>query len=306
MSTEAVSFPFYRLSPEALKGTGEWQYARVGDNESIPEPLGGCIESWDYQVDLEFLRTLSVDVPALLRDCGLEPGTVVRILVLVSTAGQRIRRRVCSVDLTCDADSGKQECELVFGLEGAALQGDIRVDTEIGVLDAVPGNPEDPFVPVSKGSRLWSDSVTTALEGSLSRFPMSSVSFRNAFGNIGDAAWMLHWSPDMVDSNVSAAMRLYLNKDSDLFDEIVAGETSLYRVVETDVLRQILVTFLADDDFDISPDSWAQYSLGSFAAQWLSNIFGDAAADQLRSRARSEPGWVDARIQSFMRSGIGN
>ena len=303
MSSDAVSFPFYRLSANAVK-PGIWTYLRTGANTDDSKALGGGIESWDYNVDLDFQRKFGIDPQAVLGECRLREEAKLVVMVLASTAGQRIRKRVSTVEFTCCKDAGITDIELNFHLDGVTLQGDLRIDTEICVRKAFPQEESDPFTPTETGARIWSDSLTTALEGSLSRFPMSSVSFRQTFGNIGDAAWMLHWSPDALETNASSAIRMYLNTDSSLFNEIVSCNSVLCKVVQTDVLRQILVALIADPDFDLSPDNWPQYSLGNLAAQWASNIFGDMSAEPLRSRARTDPGWVDARIQSYM--GLGN
>ena len=302
MSTEAVSYPFYRISSEVMEASGPWE-CRRRESPDDSFVLSGDVESWDYQTDLEFWRRLSIDVPQMLENCGFMEGTEIRIQVLVSTSRQRMRWIACSIDLICQGDRGV--AELGFELKGERLQGDLRIDTEISVLKAVPST-DDPFIPTAEGSRLWSDSVTAALEGSLSRFPTSSVSFTKAFGDIGNAAWMLHWSPDMVESSASAAMRLYLNEDSKLFHEIVSCDTPVCGLVQSDVLRQVLITFLLDDEFELDPRGWPEHSLGNFAAQWIMNIFGELPGDQIRSRIRSEPGWAEARIQSYVRSGNDN
>lgn len=302
MGTEAVSYPFYRLSPDTVK-PGVWEYSRTGTNQGEREILGAAIESWDYMVDLEFTRKMNVDLQSVLNDCKLMEGAVLVIIVLVSTAGQRIRKRVQRIEFACRADKEIPEIQLGFDLDGETLQQDLRIDTEICIGKVIPRDRNDPFSPVTEGSRIWSDSVSIALEGSLSRFPMSSVSFRQAFGDVRDAAWMLHWSADSLESSASSALRLYLNEDSDLFSEITECSSALCDVVQIDVLRQILVRVLSDPDFDMTPDSWPQYSLGGIAAQWISNIFGEVSPDQLRSRACSEPGWIEARIHSYMRSG---
>ena len=304
MSTEAVSYPFYRISPEVVEASGTWECRRreSPDNSFV---LSGNIESWDYQTDLEFRRSLSIDVPKMLENCGFMEGTEIRIQVLVSTSRQRMRWIAHSIDLICQGGSGVEVTELGFELKGERLQGDLRIDTEISVLKAVPST-DDPFIPTAEGSRLWSDSVTAALEGSLSRFPMSSVSFTKAFSDIGNAGWMLHWSPDMVESSASAAMRLYLNEDSKLFQEIVSCDTPVCGLVQSDILRQVLMTFLLDDEFELDPHGWPEHSLGNFAAQWIMNIFRELPGDQIRSRIRSEPGWAEARIQSYVRSDNGN
>lgn len=303
MSSDAVSFPFYRLSANAVQ-PGMWTYSRTGANSDESKVLGAGIESWDYNVDLDFQRNFGIDPQAVLDDCRLQEEATLVVMVLVSTAGQRIRKRVSTIEFTCHKGGGIADLELNFHMDGMTLQRDLRLDTEICVKKAFPQEESDPFTPTDSGARIWSDSVTAALEGSLSRFPMSSVSFRQAFGNIGDAAWMLHWSPDALESNASSAIRLYLNTDSNLFNEIVGCNSVLCKVVQTDVLRQILVALIADPDFDLTPDNWPQYSLGNLVAQWANNIFGEMSAEPLRSRARADPGWVDARIQSYM--GLGN
>ena len=301
MVSEAVSYPFHRLKAETVHA-GNWEYSKTGDEMAAMEQLGAAIESWDYMVNLVFKRSIRVVMSEVLDDCGFKNGASLILVVLVSTAGQRIRRKIQHIRFECDESKGISEFELSFFIEGKTIQGDLRIDTEMCVEKALSRDENDPFTPKTPGSRIWSDSVTTSLEGSLSRFPMSSVSFSQAFGDVKNAAWMLHWTADSLENNASSVLRLYLNEDSTLYSEITACNSALCDIVQTDVLRQILIRVLSDPEINISPESWPEYSLGGIAAQWICNIFGEVEPEFLRSRARSEPGWVDARIQSYMRS----
>ena len=301
MTSEAVAFPFYRPPADSVVPQ-PWFYETKPDSGQGSQPLEAAVPSWDYNVDLILSRSIQVDVPGILKACRLDAGTILRITVLLSTAGQRIRRKVLSSDLVCEASMVSLERELGFELMGEAVQGDLRIDTEITVHEACSGADADEFVPTVPGARLWSDTVTAALEGSLSRFPMTAVKFGDAFGEVAHAAWMLQWAPDALELNAASALRLYLNEDADVFEELVACETPLCGIMLADVLRQVLVTVLGDADYRPAPDDWPEYSLGRLAGEWLNAIFPEIPVDVLRARLQSDPGWVESRVQSFVRS----
>jgi hypothetical protein len=294
---DSVAFPFLRPRPEHLD-VSPWL---ISVDDKDPVPLGSGIDGWDYDSTLRLSRTVSFGVDEVLADCGLRPGSLLGLQVLLSTASGGFRQKVHSTRIAGGEDLPVQ---IDIRPESRMLQGDLRLRTEL-LLTAARGAGHR-FAPREAGTRLWHDSATASLEGSLSRFPVSAVDFREAFPDSAQAPWLLWWDPSALETNAAAAVRLYLNSAvPGAHDRLRDGEDSLSAVLTADIVRQILITLLHSEDFTADPGMWPEHSLGQVASGWLNDFFPEESDETMRQRLRQNPGKVEAAIHSAVAAGAG-
>ena len=292
---ESIAYPFIRPPANSVDAS-PW---KVSVDGADPVELGSGIGGWDYNSCLCLSRRVSFSLEGILRCCGLRQPCGLGIQVLLTTGTGSLRQRVYSRLVHSDADLPAQ---IEIRPDSATLQNDIMLRTEL-VLH-VPGAADRHLAPREAGTRLWQDSVTASLEGSLSRFPVSAVDFGQEFPDSARAPWLLWWQPAALETNAAAAVRLYLNSArADMFSRLRDGDESLSGVLTADIVRQILVTLLHVEEFDADPAAWPEHSLGQVAAAWVNDFFPGQDAATVRTRLEQKPGSVEAEIHSAIAAG---
>ena len=287
--TSPVSYGFLRPNAKRIEAGGWTVVTPDGQSQENPE----IIPDWDYFTDIRVVRSLHLDLPGLLEDCGLASGSSIGAVLTWQSSWTGLRGATTLVPLL----NGENSLELP--ITGEQLGGRLTVSANVVLAEA---KKEHPLAPSRAGSTLWSDSTRVALEGTGSRFPIVPVPFAEsglAGGRLG--AWYL--SMEMLDltASGSGSLRLYLNSSHPGVQEMLAHPASppsarLAEFIHYDIARQLVVQALLHDELDdqtvYEPDSLADMLLAL-----LARLFPDRDLRTLQGDYRTAPGELEAEIQ---------
>jgi len=162
--------------------------------------------------------------------------------------------------------------------------------------------------PVKVGSRLWSKQFDVLLEdGGDSRFPMESLSFRDAFSGEPHelAPWYFYWSPGNYDMDFTGATRLYVNTDTvEMHKLLVAGDPVALQSVVYDVFGQLLAGAVSDEYFWSGIHDFHEGSVGGQLRNWLDMAFPGKPMGAVQSLYRHKPGAFNAAVLSVADMGV--
>jgi len=122
--TRVVSPPFLRAARDVVAAE-PWQAAAGG----TPGPLQAVLPHWDSNAGLSLLRHVTVDVPALTNQCGLDSSATVRVCVVWRSSGTALRGAGSGADLLLSEH--RQEVILKADIPGHLLGGDIHIYTQL-------------------------------------------------------------------------------------------------------------------------------------------------------------------------------
>lgn len=287
-----VAFPFLTL-PDGMVAVTPW--SRVDTNGDADE-LGDHLAGWDYAVDLDLQRRVTLN-RAFNRDVlGIEPDELkLELVVRIGTGPGTMPRRLATIfrepllpDVPVPVD-----CTIL----GRGLSQRLVLETTIVLAAEAP--TINRFAPVLPGAILWRDRVDLALEGQAPRFPMEIVSFSERFSGRPErsAPWLLHWLPGQLHRDFGGAVRLYLNHDHAVFMErFTAADPLTLQITLADVITQILSFAIAQDDLEELLADAEATSVAGHIATWLDLAFQGLDLANVRKLHDYEPGRFHASI----------
>ena len=291
--TAPISFGFLRPGRNRID-PGPW-FVGIGNEQPLENP--DVIDHWDYFTDLKVVRTVHVDLPGMLADCGLDAGSSVSAAITWQSSWTGLRGSSVPVPL----EDGENILDLK--LEGENLGGRLTLDTRLTLSHAVEPLPR---APRRVGSTLWSDVTSVALEGTGARFPIVPVSFEEA-GLAGGrpGAWYLSIDSTDLAASSNGSLRLYLNSSHPVVKEMLSnpsspGAQALENFIHYDVARQLVVQALLHQDLD-DGDVYDPDSLGEMFLALLRTLFPDRDMRSLRGEFETFPGELEAELQGRMR-----
>ncbi len=300
----------YRTPSEARVGAGAWMVLEGGEYR----PLAEEPPEWDYDTDLTLRREVRVDLEGALMDCGLSPGTPLRLAVRARSEASLIRRTIVSVPVT---GSGPFTLEGTVG--GADLAVSLHLETVLELTDDT--GRTDPFVPAIGGSVLWRDGQLVPLEGGGGLMPLAPTSFTDAglppgaawYLDIGSADWMSAALGTLLVllNTDNAAVRHALDEPDD------PASALLLSALEADLVADLTGRALDDLDFrelfldelngPPPPDSDDGFSLGVLVVTLLRSYLAmpdesvAAAGARLVDLRRTDPSRFRAVVQEGVR-----
>jgi hypothetical protein len=236
-------------------------------------------------------------------DCRLGADDPVEAVVVWRSSGSTIRGRGTVVALGSATES--REFTLSADLPGRLLAGDVRISTQI-VL-AGEGRSSDVLAPRFAGSVLWEESVSVALEGTASRFPIEVVDFSAVHWAPYGAGWYLSWNSDELHQPFLRNVRLFINASHPAVVGAVQTATptpeqaALRSVLYYDVGRQLIRGALENDDLVEVPESFAEGSTGRAVLRMLKVFFPTERPKSLRSTMRTRREYFDGLLQGSLR-----
>ena len=291
------AFPYLRPDSTRIRAD-KWLHVT---RQSIT-PLPSFLPDWDYATDLELRRSVEIDVPAALQDCGLVDGKIGLTAVWRATS-TRLSGALAPVPLGKEPD--RNSIELTVGLSGAELGGTLVLDTQLVLLRA--GAREHPMVPARPGTILWSDRETVQLEGTSARFPIEVMDFEQTGISSPDAAWYFDLQRDALEESALGCMVLYVNKghkrvaraihSPDADDETRA----IISAVRFDVARTLIVSALENEDFMRHAADFPPGTLGAALQHALRLYWGDRSVDQLKSFRETHQADFESELQARLR-----
>jgi hypothetical protein len=262
----------------------------------LPEEIG----QWDYQRELTFACSVMVDRVALATECELEIDSELTLVVMASSSGTKIERKIAEVQLPM---LSPYEVTLEASLAGVELGGRLVLTT---LVVARSPRPTGAFAASLPGSILWREVHATHLEGVGPQFPTDSEPFDVTRPDIAQAGWVLSVDSSDLDALFTSCVRLTLNDSRPIVQQLLAGlQTAevqlLQHTLDTDVTRQLVQLALRLDEVveaGIDPDAT---TLLGVLRNLLASLWPTTSIASLRLQMEESPERIEAKIQHARR-----
>jgi hypothetical protein len=295
--TRIVATPYM----QAVNGVdcGRWEVTMRDSSFPAPDVLRG----WDFATSLKFDSAVTLDLNAVLQQCGLTSGARVALVALWSSSSTGLRRLAASEEVTTSDD-----LVLHFEIEPGVAGGRLTIERRIVLLRA--GEATSDLAPRVPGATLWREPrgmvQTIILEGDATRFPTEAVDFSRSVVGAPEAIWWL-WA-DLADltANPLGAVRLYLNENNAIVRRLLGGTDdemtrSLKEVLEWDVARALMDRALEEPEFAAGWGTFGAGSVGETLQTLMQKLFPGHDCDSLRALRAADAGVFDARLQASFR-----
>jgi len=257
-----------------------WTLTPAAPSVTVEE---GRLVGWDHTCDLSVGVRAVLEPAELAAACGLGEGTVLGLALgwRASGSGLRAQEVVCEL-----SPSGVTEGSMQ--LDGTDLGGVLRVSATVVVVRAVGGGPVSPS---RAGAVLAQQSRTWMLEGVGDRFPVELVDFGVAGIRDHRAAWVLRVDRTDPTWDVTAAVRLQINRGHPVAAALAAGDAvpEVRSVLRTDVARQLVDLACGLRDFSVAWDVWPDGSLGQALSGLLAAVFPGMDIEEIRALREDAP-----------------
>jgi hypothetical protein len=237
----------------------------------LPEEIG----QWDYQRELTFACSVMVDRVALATECELEIDSELTLVVMASSSGTKIERKIAEVQLPM---LSPYEVTLEASLAGVELGGRLVLTT---LVVARSPRPTGAFAASLPGSILWREVHATHLEGVGPQFPTDSEPFDVTRPDIAQAGWVLSVDSSDLDALFTSCVRLTLNDSRPIVQQLLAA-LRLDEVVEA----------------GIDPDAT---TLLGVLRNLLASLWPTTSIASLRLQMEESPERIEAKIQHARR-----
>lgn len=295
--TQAFVAPYKTPSPDCVRAR-DWHdfYSSEGAR------LGDALHDWAPGTPVKLMRRIAVDVPGVLKACGLPSQTKLALVVLGVCSATTLR--LASEPLQLGIQSTlEHEHTLKLALDGHDLAGSLSIHTRLVTHQWVK---ESPIIPWRPGLVLWEDEARVRLEGSGSRFPMEVVDFEKFHHHDwpSRAMWKLDWDPDELEEPVLGSIRLFLNAGHPAINKMLDARGSDSSLITRDMIRfgvgrLMILTALKNEDFVREPDVYEDETVGGMLRTLVRSFArtGDSI-EVVASRWRKDPIQFEAELQA--------
>lgn len=218
-------------------------------------PLGDFVATWDYTSVLHYRRTMTIDLQAIARQCGLNPETHLAIDVRYWPTTSLLRRSAVHVPLGPVGAGVETEQVVEVRIPSDDLAGAVVLEATV-VLQAGSRDAE-PFTARRPGSVIWSDQHTVRLEGTAGLLPVAPVSFKHQ-GLPEQAAWYVSIDSAEWGSAAMGNLLVLINNDNPQVEAALAApeaaETAvLWDALTVDLVCDLVGRALEDEEFSHWP-----------------------------------------------------
>ncbi len=188
----------------------------------------------------------------------------------------------------------------------------VEISADAWIVGPGRTGSHDPENAVHAGAKLWQldRPIKLDLESDQAAFPTTAISFSQT-GRRDVPPWTVEMNPPDADPhwNISSAIRLYINTDSDLAEEIVTGTAAedIYALIQSDI-HLVVLHRLAGWTDTVSPTALAGLaeteieSLAAFGAT-LAQSLGIPLGEALRLAEEEPPLNLAARSREALSFG---
>jgi hypothetical protein len=267
----------------------EWEL----NGEQRPE---ATLKGWDYGTNVTASRRIKVDVPSARAASRLSANSTLRVAVFWSTGAGFDSRELGFSSRVKLSGEDPRVVDVSFVIPGERLASTLALTTEI-VLEA-RGTKSGQSSASEIGSRLWSDEVTIALEGSGPRLPVVLVEL-----DPSDSAWSLQTSAEWLYSHPSAAIHVLVNRRREdicraLLSRPPDEKDRLVRsALKFDIGRQMIERALDDQDFD-DDAAFGPQSSGEAIRRRLRIVFPGLSIEEVRAFRSTERERYERQLQA--------
>lgn len=274
-----------------------WWLARPG-RETVRMPA--VLPDWDPSVNLSASTNVRVDVPGIFDDCQLDPDAVLRLGVIWSSEGTRLRGIGTGRDLRIGIRA--EDHQLSVDVAGTLLRQNLMLTVQL-LLVSTPTRPPNPFAPAIPGSRLLAHSAELVVEGIGSRFPTEIVDFTAVYFP-SNAAWTLFWDPQDLHQTVAGDMRLYINSRNQTVVRAISEnrpeDHGIREAIRYDVAQQLIYGAISNSEFIEAPESFDRGSVGAAVRSMMRTYFPNYPLKLVIQRAQ-RPAIFNAELQERLR-----
>jgi len=288
---EVSSLPFLIAEKTAVEA-GAWHHL---DLNGDPVLTGDHVPGWDYQLDVEFLRQISVVTESFKGGCRLPSDAVLECCVIARSQPGRFQERVWQKRIPAD---GLHET-IKFTSRGTELAGELTLLTQVVLAEDL--SDSRPLVAHLAGSRLWEDSFVFRLEGSASRFPVEVVDFNQRLPRAAspDALWYFDFSLNDLEAPAAGELRIYLNsRHEGLVEAAGRADPLLSSTLQIEIARRLISAALDEPEFTAGSESFPDGTLGQAIARLFRVSFPHMSVTEVGDLRVSHPARFESMIQS--------
>lgn len=296
-------FPDLSDEPSSAADGGEpaimaeaWQLAD-GD---LREPE---VSGWDYLRNLEFRRTVTLDLQQIRERCQLGRDARVRLTVLWTTgAGYDIQHRGWTERVHLQGDA-RRRLDIVQPVLGADLASAVSLSTVLVMEER--GHGAAPVAATQPGSVLWTDDeVSLVLEGRGAKMPTVFMDFKSAFGAAQDkAAWSVFTTGYWLSQHPSIGVQVRINRNRPEIEASITArpgtdkDKAVKSMLYFDVGRCLIGRALDDPDFG-DDSEFPPGTTGASLRHRLTLLFPNETVDQVRGLRKDNPEKYERAIQA--------
>ncbi len=245
----------HRMATESCLQFGPWM---MRFRDGTPRNAPNYLTDFDYGTPIEFGFSVSVDLDKVCSDTGLEDPNLVGVFLYADCQSSDLR-------MSASTRAEEEEHEIWLRIEAGRLAGSVELRRGLVTLFDNSSTSGSTGIATRAGSRLFEDSPeNVVLEGSLSRFPIESTSFKSA-RYPAHAAWFLDVTYVDPKDPFLGGIRLVVNGDhaegKAALDKSDSVESRQARsVLRVDIARHLFAALAHDDRLkeldEIPEDRW--------------------------------------------------
>lgn len=296
-------FPWHTASSDAITIV-QWRLAPTRSSD-VHVPLPDVHPAWDETMDVSVTVELSINVPQLVKNCGLLPSDQVRVALTWHSTGTGLRG--CGDRLDLSGADPVQTIQLGCHIEGENLADRVELDVRASLISH--GRGERALAASQSGSFLWASSWyerrILLLEGEGARFPVSPVDFETSGIGPPNAAWYLDWTPTDFSEPALGAFRLYVNTRHNRVVRAIeqvnpdAEAAAIREGIRFDIARLMITGALDTEDFE--DEEFSEESEGAAVVNLIRMVFPHETIESLRTQLANNPGRFEAELQSALK-----
>ncbi|GAB4523333.1 MAG: hypothetical protein OHK0046_36880 [Anaerolineae bacterium] len=293
--TTIKSLPYLTPMPTHIQ-VDDWH--RVTSLEGM-YPLGKTFPEWDPAVSVQAETRVTINVPAVFKDCRLNSDAVLRIAAIWESAGSGLKGKGSHQNIHYSSDS--QVIQLSVDASGVQLAKEVELQALLILLE--PGSNPQTFAPRLPGSTLFKDAYTVQLEGDGARFPTEVIDFTETQYPT-NAGWALEWNSTELDYSVLGDLRLYINARHHRVMQAVSSTSEdgfdIREAIRFDIARSLIYGALQNPQFVENPEQYEDGSVGAAVHNLLRAYFPQYTTKDLQAQI-NQPQTFEPRLQEKLR-----
>lgn len=281
----------------ATEGSVEFGPWMLRFRDEAPRESPPYLPDFDYGTPIEFGFSVSVDLERVCSETDLDEPDLVGVFLSADCQSSDVR-------LSIAEQVGQEEAEVWLSIDPGRLAGSVELRRGLVMLSDRESARRAAGVAQRAGSRLLEDApFNLVLEGSLSRFPIESASFKDS-RYPARAAWFLDVMYSDPRDPFLGGVRLVVNQDhvagKAVLEKSDSVESSLSKsALRVDVARHLFAALARDErleELDELPEDSVVGVAGAIASNFLSMDLDTA----LRTY-REDPIYLEQCLQNAYR-----
>ncbi len=293
---EIRTYPYLTPDPKHIVVTRDWQYFdALGEAE-----LKNLLLDWEPTTVLDGEITVRLDLPGILRACGLGSDAKLRLVAGWRSSGTMLRGSGTRVDLS--TNNSKRPITVRVSVSAAEVSHDLVLFAALILV--TPGSQAHRLSPKVPGSVLWLTENRILVDNESLYFPTEITDFRSRTWDVpSEAGWYLQWDPEDLYQSVFSDVQLYLNASHPAVSSTLVAKESpsdmLQQILFFDLARTLIIGALANPEFVNDPTQYPEGSAGAAVHNIICEYFPNETAASLYAKSKS-PSLFEATLQHHL------